>query len=206
VCDPANTTIDLWMITPLNYSAISYWNLPLAPDYDSVPHTIYDYIRDFVGYRFQLQRASYDSPASIGKLFSYSFNLVNYGFSTIHNPRQVFAVILNAANNTIVAQSLITADPRRWQPYLPGDPSYAPLIHTITGSFIIPPSLQPGSYLFGIFLPDPHMKIPHSASFSVRFANSDTIWWTDPQGNYGINILGKVSLQAGLSGVHIPVV
>jgi len=196
-CSRSNETFNQWLQTPLNYSAIDYWTLPLSLDsYTKVPHTIYDYIRDHLGYRFELKSAVFDS-AQIGKNFKVSFSLINYGFSTLLNPRNVYAVLVDSAKQIIAAQSLIQGvDPRKWQPYLPGDPSYRPLLHTISSTFLVPPTLSPGSFLVGIFLPDPRMTVPHSASFSVRFANNDTVWWTDSQGNYGINVLGTVQLSA----------
>jgi len=189
------------MQTPLNYSAISEWSLPLSPNgYYQVPHTIYDYIRDHLGYRFELQSATFDSSIPLGKTLKLSFTLINYGFSTILNPRQVYGVLVDSGKQRIVVQSLFEGvDPRRWQPYLPGDPTYTPLLHTVNSTLSIPVSLPSGPYLLGIFLPDPHMTVPHSASFSVRFANSDTVWWTDTQNNYGVNMVGTVTLSQTIS-------
>merc|ERR1712070_144291 len=112
--------------------------LPLSDAYSASPHTGYEYIRDHLGYRLELQAASFPTAVSAapGKAFilDFSAQLVNFGFAAPINPRPVWLVLLSANNSSMVYKSQDSiADPRDWQPFMPGDPTFTPLVHTLGG-------------------------------------------------------------------------
>jgi len=192
-------SIDIWRTTPLSYSDLAQWGLPLEPNYNTTSHTIYDYIRDHLGYRLILQTATYDTMVSSGQNVNLFFSLINWGFSTLINPRNAYTVLLDGVDPTskVVLQVQIPdLNAQTWQPHLPGDPTYWVLVHTITHSFTIPSSIPAGKYFIGVILPDSDMNYPHSSVYSVAFANNDTLWWSDSYGNYGVNILGPIAIQS----------
>eukprot|EP00658_Telonema_sp_P-2_P063555 TRINITY_DN5230_c0_g2_i1.p1 TRINITY_DN5230_c0_g2~~TRINITY_DN5230_c0_g2_i1.p1 ORF type:complete len:201 (-),score=64.15 TRINITY_DN5230_c0_g2_i1:51-653(-) len=60
-----NETIDSWMSAPLNLTLLQNSRLPISDAYTQVPHTGYEYIRDHLGYRLELQAATFPSIVSI---------------------------------------------------------------------------------------------------------------------------------------------
>ena len=86
------------------------------------------------------------------------------------------------------------ADPRRWQPFEPGDPDYQPLTHRVAAEVRLPANLRPGTYRLGLWLPDAYTSIRRDARYAVRVANRDVPWWTNAQGEYGINVLGEIQV------------
>jgi hypothetical protein len=81
--------------------------------------TSFDYIRDFLGYRIQLNGAYFPSNVSLGGTLSVAIRVTNFGFSAPINPRLVFLVLIDAATDAIV---FITHFPgvdwRAWQPHV----------------------------------------------------------------------------------------
>jgi len=125
--------------------------------------------------------------------FYFSFSLKNYGFSTLHNSRKVYVVFLDPEAGEIMFQwELKTANTQTWQPHRFGDPKFLRTLHTVEEKFVLLDGIPFEEYYIGIFLPDPHMQVPHKAAFSIRFANEDVGWWVDKSGNYGVNVLGEV--------------
>ena len=86
------------------------------------------------------------------------------------------------------------ADPRTWQPFEPGDETYAPLTHTIRANVTVPKDITPGWYLLGLWLPDAYPSLQKDSRYAIRVANRDAPWWTDANGAYGVNILGPVQI------------
>eukprot|EP00038_Savillea_parva_P003016 m.120027 g.120027 ORF g.120027 m.120027 type:complete len:703 (+) comp11042_c0_seq1:3-2111(+) len=198
-----NETIDVWMRTDLDVVQLVRNRLPISPAYASVPHTGYEYVRDHLGYRLELQSATFPRvlpldcrtttaahAASTTTRSSFVFNasVVNWGFAAPINPRPVLLVLLAADNASVVwtsPQSL--ADVRDWQPFYPGDPTYTPLEHTFGTVVDTVPSTIPGCTKgtpqgcvlpIGLFLPDARMDnlarhADQAQAFSIRFANHE---------------------------------
>jgi hypothetical protein len=88
---------------------------------------------------------------------------------------------------------IISADPRRWQPFDPADAKRAPLTRQVRG--VIPTKdLERGEYMVGLAMPDASDQIADDARFSVRVANRDVPWWTTADGKDGVNILGRTRI------------
>ncbi|MFO7975328.1 MAG: DUF4832 domain-containing protein, partial [Candidatus Hydrogenedentota bacterium] len=192
-------SIDAWMRTPLTLKEATKAKLPVSDGYFEgsdgapVPRTVFEYIQDHLGYRIELQSARFPRKAASGEAIRTEITLINRGFSTLHNPRKVFLVLIK--DEDCLATFPTEADPRMWQPYSPGDESYAPLRHTISATCSLPESLSPGWYLLGLWLPDQYDSLRMDPRYAVRAANGDVPWWTDEKRRYGVNILGSIKVS-----------
>ena len=190
--------IDRWRQTPITPEQLREARLPASDGYfgddaQPVEQTQYEYIRDHLGYRLELQRATYPARVPAGGAAPVRLELVNRGFSTLHNPRPVLVVLIGPEGR--LAGSWATdADPRSWQPYEPGDETRAPLTHTIQASVEVPADLAPGMYQLGLWLPDAAESLRLDPRYAIRVANRDVPWWTDAEGHYGLNILGTITV------------
>ena len=146
-----------------------------------------------VGYRLELQSARLPERVQVGAEFRVEIELVNRGFSTLHNPRSVCLALMDR-NGKVTELPVPGADPRRWQPFRPGDAEFKPIRHRITWSGDMPATIQPGWHQLGLWLPDAAGSLRRDPRYAVRAANRDVPWWTDVRGQYGINLLGVIEV------------
>eukprot|EP00040_Diaphanoeca_grandis_P035361 m.222177 g.222177 ORF g.222177 m.222177 type:complete len:689 (-) comp33365_c0_seq1:650-2716(-) len=143
-----NETIGVWMNTTLDIARLIEDRLPISPAYASTPHSQYEYIRDHLGYRLELQSATYPplfNLTSAGPQIAWNFSasLVNWGFAAPINPRPVLLVLLAVDHKTILWTSETSiADVRDWQPFTPGDPTYTPVIYSFGAEYTIPTNIS----------------------------------------------------------------
>lgn len=190
--------MDRWRTRTLTADKLKAQNLPISDGYFSdvygnpVHRTEYDYLRDHLGYRLELQQARLTENLKPDDNLHVELDLINRGFSTLFNPRQPYLVLISQDEKTI-HQLPLTANPRDWQPFKPDDPTCKPILHKITYNQKLPQNIKPGQYKLGLWLPDPKPKIHLDPNFAVRLANRspnrNAIWWTSTDGKYGINIL-----------------
>lgn len=191
--------IDVWMKTPLEAAQAVAAKLPVSDGYfedaekQPITRTQFEYIRDHLGYRIELQEANWPERLRAGAPLKVKISLINRGFSTLINRRPVYLVMINAHGEHAWSHAL-EADPRTWQPFTPSDAEYTPLVHTIQAEASLPKELPAGSYLLGLWLPDEAETIHTDARYAVRVANRDVPWWIAPGGKYGINILGAAEV------------
>lgn len=192
-------SIDRWMAAPLTEEQIRAEGLPVSNGYftnatgDAVARTQFEYIRDHLGYRIELQEARFPEIGDPRGSIPVEVRLVNRGFAALTNPRPVYLVLIDP-EGSIVGEWQTEADPRRWQPYAPGDTSYAPLTYTVRGRVELP-TRRSGSYRIGLWMPDASRKLRHDPRQAVRVANGNVPWWVDRDGRYGVNILGEVRVS-----------
>jgi len=193
----APLSMDDWMKTPLTVEQVRQAALPIADGYfedaagNTAARTQFEYLRDHLGYRIELQSAEFPRQIDRGGTLDAEVALINRGFSTFHNARPVYLVLID--DDRCVAEIAVTdADPRTWQPFAPGDGEYKPLVHTIRVSWTPPDGLEPKGYLLGLWLPDAAEAIRMDPRYAVRVANGGIPWWTDASGGYGANILGPI--------------
>jgi hypothetical protein len=207
-----NETIDHWMRTPLNLTHLYYDKLPVSPDYAAWGnHTGYEYLRDHLGYRLELQTAEWPAAFTLPATFNFTAALRNWGFAAPVNPRPVHLVILSADKTTVLWQSESLADPRDWQPHTPGDPFYTPARHTFGGRGLVVSAADLGggcampecTLPVGLFMPDARADkfgaANVGAAFSVRLANADVGWAvvraTAKSAQGGVNLLGEMKVH-----------
>ena len=191
-------SIDVWMQTPLTVEQVRETRLPLSDGYfeddegQTVPRMQFDYIRDHLGYRLELQRAMFPPQISAARELTVEVELINRGFSVLHNPRPVLFVLIGEEG--LIEFPVGDAAPCRWQPFEPGDAEFTPLRHSFGQTSLLPQGLPPGLYQLGLWLPDAAPRLRRDARYAVRMANRGVPWWVDAQGNYGVNLLGEVEI------------
>jgi hypothetical protein len=191
-------SIDDWIRTPVCEEDLTAAHLPVSDGYcrddlgGEVERTQFEYIRDHLGYRIELQSASLPEAVSAGARLRGELRLINRGFSTLHNPRPVFLALIDREGNVSALRT--DADPREWQPFAPEDPEYTPLVHTVSLDLPLPADLPPGHYRVGLWLPDAAESLRMDPRYAVRLANGNVLWWRDRQDRYGINVFGALTV------------
>ena len=194
--DEKRYSIDRWMAEPISEEDIMEERFPLSDGYfrnyegKPVERTAFEYIRDHLGYRIELQNAKFPNKISREETLSVKVELINKGFATFINPRPVYFVLINSSGELVLKQKS-NANPQTWQPFKPDDPDYKPLTHSFEVDISIK-QIKNGEYMLGLWLPDADESIQLDSRYAVRVANSDSPWWTTAEGKYGINILGTV--------------
>jgi len=189
--------MDRWRTRTLTLDKIKAEKLPVSDGYFSdvygnpVTRTEYDYLRDHLGYRLELQAARLTDQVKAGHGLGVEIDLINRGFSTLFNPRPAYLVLISENENT-VHELPLDANPRNWQPFHPPDPNYKPLVHTISYNGKLAQDIKPGTYTLGLWLPDPKPTLRLDPQFAVRVANRDSRWWVSADGQYGVNTLHPV--------------
>ena len=187
-----------WKETPLEESFLSENHMPVSDKYfknqDGSPATrnVFDYIRDHLGYRLELQQLKINGNPAAGKEISLDLSLINRGFSTLFNEHPVYFVLIDEQNR--ITEFLTETNVHNFQPYQPKDPECKPLLHTIKGQFIIPEHLETGKYRLGLWIPDGSERLKYNHRYAIRCANGDTEWWSSPDNKYGINILTSLDI------------
>ncbi len=192
-------TVDRWLSEPLDPERVTAAKLPHSPEYfrdifgAPVERTVFEYLRDHLGYRLELTSATYPTRAARGQALPVSIDLVNRGFATLHNPREVVFCLVGPDNR--VWEFPVSVSPRDWQPYAPGDPEYTPLTHTVSTTLQLPADLPAGWYRLGLWLPDGSGRLRARADYAVRLANGDTFWWVDEPRAHGINLFAGLAVE-----------
>lgn len=194
-----NYSIDRWLATPIPAERLREAKMPISDGYFEdgfgrpVKRTRFEYIQDHLGYRLELQKGRMPQRLSVGGDLTVGLELINRGFSTLHNPRPVY-IVLVGQDGRVIELAAKDADPRRWQPFAPGDETYTPLRHHVSINARLPAAVTPGWYRVGLWMPDAHQRLRLDPRYAVRVANRDTVWRTDREGRYGVNLLGVMEL------------
>jgi hypothetical protein len=152
---------------------------------------VFEYITDHLGYRLEMQKATF--PAVINDELTADAEIINRGFSAIHNPRPVFFVLIDG-DGQVYEFPVKDADPAKWQPFQPGDEDYKPLTHKLSIRSKLPQEIKSGWYQIGLWLPDAYDSLRMNPHYAIRFANRDVLWWVDVDGGDGINIIGIIEI------------
>lgn len=144
-----------------------------------------DEIERRLGYRFRLTEANIVDSIKPGGIFHLNFSIVNDGFASPYNPRNLEVILRNENDNS--KYRLITdEDPRFW---LSGDS----LTIDISGG--IPSNIPEGEYGVYLFLPDPEQNLHDRSDYAIRLANKDV--WEDSTGYNSLLHSIKISETAG---------
>ena len=187
-----------WKETPVEETFLSENHMPVSDHYfknqDGSPATrnVFDYIRDHLGYRLELQQLKINGTLVAGKEISLDLSLINRGFSTLFNEHPVYFVLVDEQDR--VTELLTETNVNSFQPYQPTDPECKPLLHTIKGQFTIPENLKTGKYRIGLWIPDGAERLKYNNRYAIRCANGDTEWWNSSDKKYGINILTTLKI------------
>jgi hypothetical protein len=135
----------------------------------------FDEVELRLGYRFVLNTATITTISKPDGAFNILLNLVNRGYSTPYNPRDV-EIILKNTSNEAQYQLKMSEDPRFWPV---GDD------FTVEASGGLPTNMENGSYRAYLRLADPYPAIKHNPAYAIRLAN-ENIW----EPTLGYNDLG----------------
>jgi hypothetical protein len=205
--------INRWMNTTLDVRQVAELRLPISPDYTAGgPHSEFDYLRDHLGYRLELQSLAVAAGAepAVGAL-KITGAIVNRGMAAPQNPRDLRIVLLRrppapsdggggkgyAAAEIVQSDVVQPVDIRRWHPFEPGDPRFTALVHTFTHTLSCCANGSAeldGSMELGLWLADPAPRLTADHRYSIRLANAG-VWWDTSAG--GVNVLGNLSMLAG---------
>lgn len=192
-------SIDHWLNTTVASSALRQAAMPICEGWfedgfgQPASRTQFEYVQDHLGYRVELQTAHLPERMKQGEEVRFEIELINRGFSTFHNRRPVLLALIDRTG-AVREIPVPAADPRRWQPSRPDDSEFKPVVHRITWAGPLPQNVRPGWYQVGWWLPDAADSLRLDPRYAVRVANRDVPWWTDPNGRYGINLLGTIEV------------
>ncbi len=193
-------SITNWKVTNIRIEDLRELKMPVSDNYfrntngNVVARNTYDYIRDHLGYRIELQRAVFPRVMNLNDTLSIEVDLINRGFAAFVNPRPVYFVLVDKNDDNVCEFEDTDADPRWWQPFEPGlvgvqvGEGFLPLLHKMKIETPLPVGINSGIYKLGLWLPDAAESIRMSQDYAVRVANHDVPWQN------GINILGQINI------------
>lgn len=154
-----------------------------------VARTLYDFIRDHLGYRINVKAAELSAE---GGSLAYKIDLTNTGFATVMNPKEVYLVFIGE-DDQVAKEVKLEVNPIDWQPFDVVSQEYKALIHTLQGT--AETSGLTGTYRVGIWIPEVASNLKYNGNYAVKFAVSDlSSPWSDEAGRYAVNVVGEVSL------------
>lgn len=113
-----NTAIQGWKTKLIEKSDLEEFGMPVSDRYFSdengndIPRTAYEYIRDHLGYRLELQSTKF-KKTSTSVLFNTK--IINRGFAMPQNGRSIYFCLLNE-NNELINSYEADYDWRGWEP------------------------------------------------------------------------------------------
>ena len=152
--------IDRWRVTPVDRESLQNAKLPVSDGWfedalgNPVSRTLFEYLRDHLGYRLALRKARLPQSIVRNVPLTVELELVNRSFAAPVNPRQALLTLI-APDERTVLEFPIEADTRRWQPDQPGDTNCSTLTHRLIFTARLPAEIHPGTYLLGLWLPEP---------------------------------------------------
>ena len=131
-------------------------------------------IENRLGYRFQLNSATFPEKAGVGGTLIINLKIENKGFAAPFNERKAYIVLKNTSNNKTYSLPL-TSDPRKW--LKKGE-------IVIEEHLNLPIDIPVGNYNLFLHLPDASPSLANRSEYAIRFANQ-SIW----DGSTGYNNL-----------------
>jgi len=147
----ASGCVNEWKKVPITENWLKFNNLPVTDGWvrdnksNTVNRSVYDYIKDYLGYRISAKSLSVTESQKGMKL---SLDLVNYGFSAAFNISSSI-VILDGQNNEVYSQNV--GNPAEWYGTKTGTVPDGKLItYNLTADMEIPKAI--GSYRIALKL------------------------------------------------------
>ena len=148
----------VWKKTMITEDSLLQHHMPVSDSYfrkkdgTKVKRNMFDYIRDHLCYRIELQSLQLPSKFVSGKENVLNLSLKNRGFATVFGEHPVYFVLIDDAGE--VTEFPTDANPKNWQPFEPKDSAYTSLMHTVDVSLELPASVTAGTYKLGLWIPD----------------------------------------------------
>lgn len=159
------------------------------PDYflnndSNVSRTAFDYIRDHLGYRLQLTEGTFPNSLLLGQQATFTFRLVNVGFSKPINNRPIYVALLDA-NNQVVWSRFAQSNSSSW---LPGNPASIVSMNQVI-------NIPKGNYKVALFLPDESASLANLSSYAIKLANGGSNFSWQETAENRFNIVGNITIQ-----------
>ena len=197
--NPPEYSMVVWKKTMITEDSLLQHHMPVSDSYfrkkdgTKVKRNMFDYIRDHLGYRIELQSLQLPSKFVSGKENVLKLSLKNRGFATVFGEHPVYFVLIDDAGE--VTEFPTDANPKNWQPFEPKDSAYTSLMHTVDVSLELPASVTAGTYKLGLWIPDGSDRLRYNPRYAIHCANGDTDWWISKDGKYGVNVLTAVEVE-----------
>lgn len=144
-------------------------------------------IQKKLGYRFELNSATFPQSVSIGNSLPITLKITNQGYAAPYNQRTVYLILKNQTTNQVYSIPMAT-DPRKW---------LGPNQITITENLSLPANIINGSYKLFLSIPDADATLATRPEYAIRLANENT--WESTTGfnnlNYTLNITNALAID-----------
>ena len=197
--NPPEYSMVVWKKTMITEDSLLQHHMPVSDSYfrkkdgTKVKRNVFDYIRDHLGYRIELQSLQLPSKFVGGEENMLKLSLKNRGFATVFGEHPVYFVLIDKEGE--VTEFPTDANPLNWQPFEPNDSTYTSLMHTVNLSLKLPASIPAGTYQLGLWIPDGSDRLRYNPRYAIHCANGDTDWWISRDGKYGVNVLTAVEVE-----------
>lgn len=168
----------------------SYLNSGYHPDVlaDWEADGFLDEVKQKLGYRFELESVDYDPVVTVGGQLPVSIDLVNTGWASPYNPRDVVLTLVSDDELTEYEFAL-SDDPRTW---LPGGTI------DVDALLDIPAGALAGDYQLFLSLPDPAATLADNPDYAIQLANPGL--WDPATGRHDLGITIAIELATALLG------
>lgn len=210
--------VDGWKAQLKSREEVVALGLPVSDGYFEdakgapVPRSAFDYIRDHLGYRFELRNASWQAKAKASQPYTLNLRLANRGFASCPVPRMLDLAYVPKSGRPIYAAGQGEAfDMRRALPsHLVRNEGNEEGLMAITMNNRAPEA--PGKYQIVLLLRefdgDPATAMgqpaatsrpsrpaaPSDARHYIRFANRDLPHWVAPDGTCAGPMIGEIEV------------
>lgn len=145
-------------------------------DGNDVERTFFEFIRDYLGYKFEIKTIRLNGNVKAGKTLTVAADFVNYGFSAPFNLVSGFAILDEEGN---ILDEVESGDPRTFHKYAADNSSLDLLTHTMEADLTMPSA--PGKYSIGLYM-------RNSSGSSVRFGNR--VRYVN-----GVNVIAELEIE-----------
>jgi len=197
--DAPEYSMVVWKKTPLSEDFLKQNKMPVSANYfeksdgTKVERNAFEYIRDHLGYRIELQKISHPEQSEPGERISLEIELINRGFATVFGQHEFHMALID--ENDKITTFPINVNLNNWQPHQPGDTTYTPLQHKVNADINLPESLSSGTYKLGLWLPDSADQLKYNNRYAIRCANGNMEWKVSDDKKYGINIISTIFIR-----------
>lgn len=215
-----NGAIDIWKETSITQALADQYQLPYSTGYFTHDNkSVFDYIRDHLGYRLELQNLE---TTVQGNNLKAKFHVQNRGFSAPKNPRQIYAVLLNESGQQVQSNP-VNIDENGWlywttdanldnkKSQVTGtnytdytlDANFDPInynTHTVQATFDMSGLTTNTNYSIALWMPDPSTGLntaSNQVDYAVKLANRPI-----SIGARGENIVA--SFKRGVNQMNLP--
>jgi hypothetical protein len=188
-----------WRNVPVGPEDLMTYKLPFSEDYfksstgNIVQRPLYDYIRDHLGYRLELQQLMLPVKRPDNSPIVLKLELINRGFSAVKHLCTMAFVLIDPTGK--VYELPAEGDPGTWQPFATGDVNFKPVSYFIQYHGKLPLHLIPGKYKLGLWIADANASTRYDCRYDIRCANGNTGWYVSIDGRYGVNVLTSLTIS-----------